>query len=128
MLRIRIVGKGIDADAAAGHEPACHLYVLRIHQLYEVLHDNIHAVLVEITVVAEGEEVELETLALYHPFARDITDIDVSEIRLTGLRAERRELRAVKRHQIFILGVFVWESLQHLGIVVIAVFDALVAQ
>ncbi len=82
----------------------------------------------KIAVVAEGEEVELEALTLYHPFAGDVTDIDVSEIRLTGLRAECRELRAVEGHEIFILGVLVRECLQHLGIIVVAILHALISQ
>ena len=82
----------------------------------------------EITVVTEREEIELQTLALHHLFTRDITDINMSEIGLTGLRAECRELRTVERHQILIFRVFVDKGLQHLGIVLIAIVDALVSQ
>ncbi len=61
--RTAVVGKGIDADAATGSEQACHLDIFRIHKGDEVFHDLVHAVFVEVTVVAEGEEIEFETLS-----------------------------------------------------------------
>lgn len=128
MLRIGIVGKGIDADAAAGHEVTGDLEVFGIHEADQVLHDDIDAILVEIAVVAEGKEVELEALALDHPFPRDIGDIDMSEIGLPGLGAERRELGTIESDEVLILRVLIGKSLQHLGVILIAIVRALVAQ
>ena len=87
VVSVCIVGKGVDTDSSAWHEIAGDLQILRIHQFDQVLHDDVHAILMEIAVVAEGEEVELEALALHHPFARDITDIQMSEVRLPCFRA-----------------------------------------
>ena len=39
-----------------------------IHKLDEVLHDDVHAVLMEGPMIAEAEEVELEALALDHAY------------------------------------------------------------
>ena len=128
VIGVGVIGKRIDADAAAGHEPACYLQIFGIHERHQIFHDNIDAVLMKIAVVAEREEVELEALALHHPFARDITNIDMSEIGLSGLRAEGRELRTIEGHEILILGVLVGESLQHPGIVVVAIVNALITQ
>ena len=55
-----IIGIGIDADPAAWREDACDFYVFGIHQADEVFHDGVDTVLVEVSVIAEGEEIELE--------------------------------------------------------------------
>ena len=55
-----IVGIGVNADATTRCEDACDLNVLRVHETDEVFHDDVHAVLVEIAMIAEGEQVELE--------------------------------------------------------------------
>ena len=128
VILIGVVGKGIDADAATGEEVARHLQVLGIHQAHEVLHDNVDTVLMEIAVVAEREEVELERLALHHPLARDITNVDMSEVGLSGLGTECGKLRAVEGNEILVFRVFVREGLQHVGIIVVAVLHVLVSQ
>ena len=51
--RLAVVGKGINADAATRNEDASHLDVLGFHQADEVLHDDVDAVLVEATMIAE---------------------------------------------------------------------------
>ena len=128
VILIGVVGKGIDADAAAGEEVAGHLQVLGIHEAHEVLHDNVDTVLMEIAVVAEREEVELERLALHHPLARDITNVEVPEIGLTGLGAEGGKLRTIECHEVLVLRMLVGEGLQHLGVVLIRVVYMLVSQ
>ena len=59
MVGVGVVGKGMDGDASAWCEDALHLDVARIHELYEVLHDYVDTIFVEIAVVAEREEVKL---------------------------------------------------------------------
>ena len=48
-----IVGVWIDADTTTWGEDARHLYVLRIHETDKILHDDIDAILMEVTVIAE---------------------------------------------------------------------------
>jgi hypothetical protein len=91
-----VVGVWIDADAATGREEADDLDVLGIHESDEILHDDVHAVFMKITMVTERKEVEFETLALYHPLTRDITNVDVSEVRLPGFRTKCGEFRTVE--------------------------------
>ena len=43
----------IDAYTATGSEKSDNLDILRIHQLYQILHNHIYTILVEITMVAE---------------------------------------------------------------------------
>ena len=111
VLRVSVVGKGVDADSSARQEIAGDLKVFRIHEFDQILHDYIYAILMEIAVVAEREEIEFEALTLHHPLTRDITDIEVSEIRLPGFRAEGGELRTIERNQIVVLRMFVREGL-----------------
>ena len=82
----------------------------------------------EVAVVAEAEEVEFQALALHHQRARDVINNKVAKIRLTRLGAQRRELGAIERYHIFVLGVLVLEGLQHIGAIVKLILRALVAQ
>ena len=59
MIGVAVVGEGLDGDAATGVEQADDLQIFGIHQLDEVLHDDVDAVLMEVAVVTEAEEVEL---------------------------------------------------------------------
>ena len=52
-IRAAVVGVGMDGNAAARREFTPDLDILRIHELDEVLHDDVHAILVEIAVIAE---------------------------------------------------------------------------
>ena len=96
-----VIGVRIDGYPPSRDEKPCHFDVFRIHQLDEVLHDHVDAVLVETSVVAEAEEIELQALALDHPDVRDIGDAYLREIRLTGDRAQSREF--VKNILIFLV-------------------------
>ena len=128
VVTVAIVGKRLDADAATGVEQADDLEILGVHQLDQVLHDDVHAVLVEVAVVAETEEIQLEALALDHAHTGDVVDNDVAEVGLAGLGAQRGKLGAVERHHIVVLRVLVLEGLKHIRTVVKLIGRALVAQ
>ena len=87
MLGIAIIGEGLDGNATATIEVADDLKIFWVHQLDQVLHDHIHAVLVKVAMITEAEEIELQALALHHQHARDIINNEVSEIRLARLWA-----------------------------------------
>ena len=80
----------------------------------EVFHYDVHAILVESTMIAEAEQVEFQTLALYHLYVRNIADANLCEIWLTRNRAERCKLRAVETNPVIIARMLVHESLEHL--------------
>ena len=128
MFGIAVVGEGLDGNAATRIEQPDNLQILRIHQLDQVLHNDVHAVLVEVTVVAEAEEVELEALALHHQRARDIINNKVTEVGLTCLRAQRGELRTIQSHKVLVLRMLVLKRLQYLRRIVVVVLRVLVAQ
>ena len=114
-----IVGEGVDADAATRGEDARHLDIFGVHEADEVLHDDVDAVFVEIAVVAETEEVELKTLALYHAHVGDILYANLGKVGLTRDGAQRCKLGAVELHPIVVVGVFVYERLKHLGCIIV---------
>ena len=122
VIRVRI-----DGDAAARGEEAGDLDVFRVHQLDEVLHDRIHDILVEITVAAEAEQIQLEALGFHHPDIGHVADADLGEIGLAGNGAQGGELRAVETHPVVVVRMLVLEGLQHFGRIVLAV-GRLVAQ
>ena len=55
--RHAVIAVGINRNAAAGQEFAPDLDIGGLHQFDEVVHDDVHAVLVEITVIAEAEQI-----------------------------------------------------------------------
>ena len=128
MLSITIVGEGFDGDTAAGIEQADDLKILGIHQLDQIFHDDVDAVLVKVAMVAEAEEIELQALALNHQGTRDIVDNKVAEIGLSRFWAQRGKLRTIHGHKVLVLRVFVLEGLQHFGRIVIVILCVLVAQ
>ena len=77
-----VVGVRMDADAPARREQPYHLYVLRLHEPHEVFHYDVDAILVEVAVVAEAEQVELQALALHHALAGDVHYAYLGEVRL----------------------------------------------
>ena len=128
VLGVAVVGERLDGDATTGVEQADDLQIFGVHQLDQVLHDDVDAVLMEIAVVAEAEEIEFQALALHHQGTRNIVDDQMSKIRLTSLGAQGGKLRAIQSHQILVLRMFVFKRLQHLRRIVVAVLRVLVAQ
>ena len=126
MFGVAIVGERLDGDTPTGIEQADDFQIFGIHQLDQILHDDVHAVLVEVAMVAEAEEVEFEALALHHQRAWNVINNDVPEVGLTCLGAQRGKLGTVERHQIIVFRMLVLEGLQHLGGIVIAILSILV--
>ena len=115
---VGIVGEGVDADAATGGEDTRYLKVLRVHQFDQVFHDDVHAVFVEIAVIAERKEVEFERLRLYHLLPWNVGNVDCGEVGLPRLGAERGELRTMESNQILVFRMFVYKSFEDFGSVV----------
>ena len=114
-----VVRVGVDGDATPWGEKTAYLDVLGIHQFDEIFQDDIDAVLVEGPVVAETEKVNLEALALHHTEIRDVGDLDLCEVGLTGDGAETGELRAQKLHPVVYVPVLILESLENARVVVL---------
>lgn len=76
-----VIGIRINGDASARGEDTRHLNILRVHQMNEVFHYDVHAIFVESSVIAEAEQIELQALALHH---LDIGDIANTDFRKSG--------------------------------------------
>jgi len=109
---LAIVGVRPDADAATRGKDTCYLDVLRVHQLDEVLHDDVHAVFMEVAMVAKTEQIELEALAFHHLHVGDVADANLGEVWLSRNRAERCKLWAVETNPVIVARVLVDEGLQ----------------
>src|SRR5690606_29517405 len=66
---------------------------VRLQETDDALADGDRAVLVKGAVIAEGRQVELQRLRFDDPVTRHVIDDEMREIRLSGDRAERGELR-----------------------------------
>ena len=123
--RTTIVGIRIDADTATWGEDTCHLYIFRIHEADKVFHDDIDAILMEVAMITEREEIEFQALALHHSHVWHILYLYLCKVRLSGNRTERSELRAVEKHPVVILRMFVLKALKHLRSIVLTIFRLL---
>ena len=112
---LAIVGVWMDGDAAARREEAGDLNIAGLHQADEVLHDDVDAVLVEVAVIAEGEEVEFQTLALDHLLVGYIGDDYFGEVGLAGDGTEAGKFGTIELDPIVVVGMFVDEGFEHLG-------------
>ena len=85
VLRARpsVVGVGVNAYSAARRKQPDYLYIFRVHQLDQVLHDDVHAVFMEVSVVTETEKIQLQALTLYHADVGNIADAYLGEVGLT---------------------------------------------
>ena len=88
VLGVAIVGEGLDRNSPTRIEQAYDLKVSRVHQLYQVLHDDVDAVLMEVAVITEAEEIEFQALALHHQRAGNVINNKVSKIGLACLGAK----------------------------------------
>lgn len=123
-----VVGIRIDGNPPTRSKDTGDFDVFRIHQTNEVLHDFVHAIFVEVAVVAEAEQVQLERLALHHAHIGHVGDIDGGEVGLAGDGAQARELGTVELHEVVVARVLVLEGLQYRRVVVGRVLGMLVAE
>ena len=56
---LAVIAVRIDGNASAGSELAPYFDIFRIHELYQVFHDYVYAVLMKVSVIAEREKIEL---------------------------------------------------------------------
>ncbi len=126
--RFSVVAIRVDRDAAARSELAPYLDVARVHQLDQVVHNNVDAILVKIAVIAEAEQVQLERFALYHFDVRNVADIDRRKIRLAGNRAQAGEFRAVEFYEIIAVRMLVVKRLQYARVIGVVVRCPLISQ
>ena len=126
--RDAVVAVGVDGEAASGEEFAPDFDVAGAEEFDEVGHDDVHAVFVEVAVISKGEEVEFQGFAFYHVFIGDVGNIDGGKVGLPGLGAEAGEFGAVEFDEEVPVFVFVGDSFEQVGVVVVGVGGVLAAE
>ena len=106
-----VIGIRVDRDAATRGKDTRHLDILRIHQMNEVFHYDVHAIFVESSVIAETEQIELQALALHHLDIGDIANTDFRKVRLSRDGTKTGEFGAVETHPVVIAGMLVIKCL-----------------
>lgn len=88
----------------------------------EVFHYDVHAILVESTMIAEAEQVEFQTLALYHLDIGDIANTDFCKSGCPVMGQRLVNSGPVETHPVVIAGMLVIKCLQYFGGIVLTVF------
>lgn len=109
------IGVGVDGDTTTGREDSCNLNVPRIHELHEVIQNQIRTIFVESTVISETKEVQLKTLTLHHANIWNVRDDNLCKIGLVGDGTEAGKLGATEGDPIVSIGVGVFKCLKHFG-------------
>ena len=123
-----MVTVGIDGEASSGEEFAPDFYISWLQQVNQVIHDDIYAVFMEVTVIAEAEEVKFQGFAFYHEISGNVGDVDGGKIGLPCLRAQAGEFGAVEFDEIVTVLVLVGNSFQIVGVIIVFVAGVLIAQ
>ncbi len=123
-----VVAVGVDGEAAAGEEFAPDFDVAGMEEVDQVIHDDIDAVFMEVAVIAEAEEVEFQGFAFYHEISGNVGDVNGSKIGLPGFGAQAGEFRTVEFDKIVAVFVFIGNSFQIVGVIVVFVMGVLIAQ
>ena len=108
-----IVAVRVDAEAAAWQEFAPNFDVFGIHQGDEVFHDDVHAILMECTVIAEAEKVKLQALAFDQLLIGNVSQVDGCKVGLTGYGAKACKFGTIEFDHRVILRMLVIEAFQH---------------
>ena len=115
----------MNADTSAWGEEAYYFDVFGAHQADEVFHDDVHAVFMEVAVIAKAEKIELQAFAFHHALVRQIADAYFGKVGLPGDGAQTGEFGAIEAHPVIVVGVAVFESFEHFGSIVAAIFGVL---
>ena len=120
-----IIGIRINGDSSTWSEKSRDLYIFRVHERDKILHYDINAILVKISVVTEAEKVELKAFALHHLDVRDVTYPYLREVRLPRNGTKRGEFRAIEPYPIIVAQVFVDKCLQHFRSIIVSILGFL---
>ncbi len=109
-----IVSVWVNADATTRCKQSSNLNVFRLHKTYEVFHNDVYTIFMEVAMVAKAEQIQFQALALNHKVVGNIHDTYLCEIGLPSDWTQRGKLRTVELHPIIILWMLVVECFQYL--------------
>ena len=125
---LAVVGVRVDGKASSRQEFAPNLDVLGVQQLNQILHNDVHAILVKIAVITEAKEIELQGFAFHQAFVGNVGNIDGGEIRLARHGAQAGKFRAIEFDKIVVIDMAVIKSLQNIWVVFVNVVCFLIAK
>ena len=99
-------------DTPTDKEIGLDRHVAGLHGLHQIVQDLIRDRLMERAFVAVAPKIELEAFQLHAEFIRHVANADRGKIRLTGLGAEARELRAIHLNIIIPFWIRILEDLE----------------
>ena len=122
-----VVAVRVDGEAAARQEFSPHFNVFRVHNCYQIFHDDVDAVFMEGTVVPEGEKVEFKAFAFHHFYIRYVGNGDGRKVRLSRYGAKTCKFGAVKFDEVVVVLVLVFKDFQNLRVVFVGIGHVLIA-
>ena len=115
---LTIIAVRINGDSATWKEFSPYFNIFRLHQLYQIIHDNVHAVLMEIAVIAETEKIQFQRFALDHALIWHVGNIYRRKVGLSCDRAKAGEFGTVELDEVVSVRVLVRESFKDFGTVI----------
>ena len=117
-IRHAVVAVRVDGEPAAGEKFAPYFDIAGMEKLDEITHDDIHAVLVEIAVIAETEKIQFQRFALDHALIWHVGNIYRRKVGLSCDRAKAGEFGTVELDEVVSVRVLVRESFKDFGTVI----------
>jgi len=111
--RLAVVAVRVDTEATAWKEFTPYFDVFGIHQCNEILHDDVHAVFMKSSVIAEAEEVKLQALAFDQLLIGNIAKVNCRKVGLTGYGAKACKFGTIEFDHRVVLRMLVIEAFQH---------------
>ena len=102
-----VIAVGINGNAASRRKFSPDLNIFRIHKTDQILHNDVHAILMKISVIAEAEKIQLQRFALHHFFTGYVGYRDRREIWLSGNGTKACKFRTVKFYKVIVVRMLV---------------------
>ena len=113
--RLAVLGDDIGENAAAHIELGGQAHEARLGGCHQVIQNAVGDGFVKGALVAEGPDIELETLQFDTGLIRNIVQIERGEVRLAGFRAQAGEFRDFHVNMEIAAGLRVVEGFEHLA-------------
>ena len=119
---VAVVAIRVNTDPATRSELAPYFYVFRFHQSNEVFHNDVDAIFMKRTMIAETEQVQFQAFTFYHPFAGNVLNVYGGKIGLRGNGAKACKFRAVETYPVIVVRMRILEGFEDVGVVSELVF------
>lgn len=108
-------GIGVNFNATSGSEFSNNFNKVRFHEFIEVFTNELHAIFVKATMLAEAKKIKFETFGFHHFFVGHVVDNNSGKIWLPSLWANGGEFRAMKSCPARVISVLVVKTFEKFG-------------